>query len=276
MPRIVRFRDLEQTWSTHRAREPGFMRWLVTWVGGPAGHINTNPGVAVESSNCAIGLMLLPRGQRQSGKHIHSVTEIYVVLEGLLEGFDASGHPHGAGPMDCTVIPPGCPHGVRNCGLDDVLLVWVHDDIEADGVSAYFPDDHPFADVPAIEVVRYADMMPDAPVPGARGPGTRPWSANWVAGLAGSPDPGEGVAVPNARVAVGITLLDPGHHIPAASLEVTRFYLVTEGEAIVDQQTGTATLTRLDGIQFPAGEPLALRNGGPCTLRLLWVDCPAD
>ena len=274
MPRIIRFSDLDPTWSTHRAREPGFMRWLVTWVGGPSGHINTNPGVALESTNCAIGLMGLPKGQRQSGKHIHSVTEIYIILEGMLEGFDASGELHRAGPMDCTSIPAGCPHGVRNCGTDDVLLVWVHDDIEADGVSAYYPDDHPFGDVPAIEVVSHVDMLPDAPAPGARGPDMLPWSANWVAGLAGSPDPGRGGAAFNARVAIGTTVLEPGRSIPVATMGVTRFYLVTEGEALVDLQPGSATLARLDGIQFLAGEPIALRNSGPGSLSLLWVDSP--
>lgn len=265
MPHIVRFSDLEQTWTTHRAREPGFMRWLVTWVGGPAGHINTNPGVALESTKCAIGLMCLPRGQRQSGKHIHSVTEIYIVLEGMLEGFDASGHLHRAGPLDCTAIPAGCPHGVRNCGMDDVLLVWVHDGIEADGVSTYFPDDHPFGDVPAIEVVRHADLLPDMT--------TR--SAQWIAGLAGSPDPERTGAAFNARVAIGSTVLEPGHGTPIAPMEITRFYLVTQGQAVVDLQTGSATLARLDGIQFAAGEPIALRNSGQASLSLLWVDCPA-
>ena len=276
MPRIVHFRDLEPTWSTHRAREPGFMRWLVTWVGGPAGHINTNPGVALQSSRCAIGLMCLPRGQRQSGKHIHSVTEIYIILEGTLEGFDASGQPHRAGPMDCTVIPAGCPHGVRNCGMDDVLLVWVHDGIEADGVSAYFPDDHPFGDVPTIEVVRFADLLADRFAPGACEPGMMRLSVNWVAGLAGSPDPDGGGALSNDRVAVGVTVLEPGQRILVGKMDVTRFYLVTEGEAIVDLQAGAAKLARLDGIQFPAGEPIALRNNGTGGLSLLWFDCPAD
>lgn len=263
MPRIVRFRDLEPTWTTHRAREPGFMRWLVTWVGGPAGHINTNPGVALESSRCAIGLMHLLRGQRQSGKHIHAVTEIYVVLKGTLEGFDASGDLHRAGPMDCTVIPAGCPHGVRNCGTDDVVLVWVHDGIEADGVSTYYPDDHAFGDVPAIELVPLADRLSNG-------------SASWVAGLPGSPTPDAGTAAFNGRVAVGITMLEPGQSLPATLLPVTRFYLVTAGEAAIDRPDGAARLTRLDGIQIPAGETAALRNDGPNRLHLLWVDCPAD
>lgn len=275
MPRIVRFSDLEPTWSTQRAREPGFMRWLITWVGGPPGHINTNPGVALESSNCAIGLMHLPHGQRQFGKHIHGVTEIYVVLEGMLEGFDASGQPHLAGPLDCTAIPVGCPHGVRNCGEDDVVLIWVHDNIEADGVSAYFPDDHPFGDVPAIEVVRYADMRANGFAPGAREPSATPWSANWIAGLAGSPKPERSGAVANARVAVGITLLEPGQCLSIVLMHVTRFYLVIQGETTVDLPAGPARMARLDGILFPAGEAMVLHNNGAGSLGLLWVDCPA-
>jgi mannose-6-phosphate isomerase-like protein (cupin superfamily) len=180
MPRIVRFRDLEPSWTTKQAKEPGFMRWLVTWVGGPAGHINTNPGIAIESTQCAIGMMYLPRGQRQAGRHTHGVTEIYVVLQGELEGFDASGHPHRAGPMDCTYIPAGCPHGVRNCGLQDVILIWVHDGIERDGIAIYYADDHEFTNAPPIQLVRFGDLEPDWSDPGARTPGTMRWSVNWV------------------------------------------------------------------------------------------------
>ena len=96
-------------------------------------------------------MMYLPRGQRQAGRHTHGVTEIYVVLQGELEGFDASGHPHRAGPMDCTYIPAGCPHGVRNCGLQDVILIWVHDGIERDGIAIYYADDHEFTNAPPIQ-----------------------------------------------------------------------------------------------------------------------------
>ena len=259
MPSIVRFRDLEPSWSTRRAREPGFMRWLVTWVSGPPGFINTNRGVAIESTSCAIGLMALLNGQRQAGRHVHGVTEIYVVLEGTLEGFDASGQRHRAGRLDCTSIPAGCPHGVRNCGLDDVLLVWVHDGIERDDVAVYYPDDHAFGSVPAIELVRFADLQPDWSAPGAREPGTMRWSVDWVR---------------NGQIAVGMTVLEPGHRIPADPAAMTRFLLVIQGEAIINQPNGAIPLGRLDGLQIPAGDTVPVRNNGPGRLHFLWVDCP--
>ena len=272
MPRIVRFRDLEPSWATKQATEPGYLRWLVTWVGGPAGHVNTNPGTAIESTQCAVGLMYLPRGQRQAGKHVHGVTEIYVVLDGELEGFDASGHPHRAGPMDCTYIPVGCPHGVRNCGLEDVVLLWVHDGIERNGAAVYYPDDHAFANAPPIELVQFQDLAPDASEPGAREPGTMRWSVNWVGGLAGSRNHNPAAAVPNAKVAIGMTVLEPGHKLPAEILAVSRLYLVAGGEAVADIGAGATPLARLDGLHLPAGETAVLRNHGPQPLRLIWVD----
>lgn len=272
MPRIVRFRDLEATWTTRQAREPGFMRWLVTWVGGPAGHINTNPGTAIESAQCAIGMMYLPRGQRQAGKHVHGVTEVYVVLQGELEGFDASGHPHRAGPLDCTYIPVGCPHGVRNCGMDDVVLIWVHDHIERNDAAVYYADDHDFGDVPPIDLVRFADLQPDWSAPGAREPGTMRWSVDWVGGMAGSADAAPGTAASNSKIRIGMTVLEPGHRVPALAQPMTRFYLVAHGEAITDAGSGTTTLGYLDGLHLPGGETAVLRNNGPAVLRLLWVD----
>jgi hypothetical protein len=52
---VVRNRDLEPSWSVKQAKEPGFMRSLITWVGGPEGYINTHPDNAVISQNSAIG-----------------------------------------------------------------------------------------------------------------------------------------------------------------------------------------------------------------------------
>ena len=276
MPRIIRFQDLEPSWTTKQAKEAGFMRWLVTWVGGPEGHINTNPEVAVESKNCAVGMMYLPRGQRQAGKHTHGVTEIYVILQGELEGFDASGHPHRAGPLDCTYIPVGCPHGVRNCGTEDVILFWVHDGVERNGTAVYYPDDHVFTDAPAIDLLRYADLEPDWSAPGAREAGTMRWSANWVAGLPGSPARQAGGSIANSKIAIGMTVLEPGHTQPAMALPVARLYLVAGGEAITDIGAGNTRLTHLDGLHLAPGETAALRNNGPDTLRLFWVDAPCS
>lgn len=246
MHRIVRFRDLEPTWTTRRAREQGFRRWLVTWVGGPGGHINTNPAVAIPSTQCAIGLMVLPPGQRQSGKHVHRVTEIYIVLEGTVEGFDGTGETHRAGPMECTYTPPGCPHGVRNSGAEDVVLVWVHDGIERNDAAVYYEDDHAFGDVPAMTLLR---------LPGPSG--------EWVD------------VARNERVAVGLLLLEPGEAIPPLSQPKTRFYLVIEGEMEVSG-SGDRTLSRFDGLNVPAGEPAALRNSRVGRLRLLSVTSPAE
>ena len=269
MPRLIRFRDLEPTWTTKQAREAGFMRWLATWVGGPPGHINTNPGVAVESDRIAIGMMYLPRGQRQAGVHTHSVTEIYVILQGELEGLDASGHPHRAGPLDCTYTPPGCPHGVRNCGMQDVVLIWIHDGIERNGTAVYYPDSHHFGDVPSMAVVPFAGLDADWSGPGARTPGTMHWSTRWVQAGGGTLTGG---AIRNDRISIGMTVLDPGHSLPADPLPMTRHYLVIGGTAITPYQDRNEVLTWLDGLYVPSGETVVFRNNGPEPLRLLWVE----
>jgi len=271
--RIIRFNDLAPSWETKQARQAGYMRWLVSWVGGPKGYINTNPDEAVESTQCAIGMMYLPRGQRQSGKHVHGVTEIYVVLDGELEGFDASGQPHRAGPMDCIYIPPGCPHGVRNCGLDDVVLIWVHDGIERNDAATYYADDHRFSDAPPIRLIPFTALEADYRESDARTPGTMRWSVNWVSGLSGSPEPTSTSAAHNEKVAIGLTVLEPGNGMTLTALSVTRLYLVIEGQAIVRQPQNNTSLGHLDGLHIPAGETAALRNNGPSLLRLLWVDC---
>ena len=109
-PAIVRFNDLEPVWYLPRAKEPGFMRWLVTWLGGPEGYVNPSRGVAAENQDMAVGYMSLAVGQRQDGLHAHTVAEIYVVLAGQLLGWDGRGESHLAGPGDCVYIPKGDCH----------------------------------------------------------------------------------------------------------------------------------------------------------------------
>src|ERR1700722_2477306 len=142
--RTIRNKDLAPTWSVKQAKEPGFMRSLITWVGGPAGYINTNSDNAVISQNSAVGLMRMPVGNRQAGVHVPSVAEIYVILRGEAESFDGVGNKHRAGPLDCLYIPAGVPHGVRTVGDADLDLIWVHDAIEKVGVSTYLDGPGPF------------------------------------------------------------------------------------------------------------------------------------
>jgi hypothetical protein len=81
------------------------------------------------------------------------------------------------------------------------------------------------------------------------------WSVVWV---------GDGAGIGNAKVSIGMTVLEPGHSCPAVGL----LCLVVEGEAI----TGGATLGHLDGLYLVPGETALLRNNGPRVLRLLRVD----
>ena len=113
------------------------MRWLISWVGEHAGYINSSPKKAVENDEIGVGYMYLPVGQRQKGLHYHMITEIYMMSKRYLEGYDGSGISHRAGPMDLIYIPPGVPHSVRNCGSEDVELIWLHDGVEAQGVTVY-------------------------------------------------------------------------------------------------------------------------------------------
>jgi len=92
--RVIRDLDLEPSWDLKQAKEPGFMRSLTTWVGGPKGYINSNLDHSVISERCAVGLMRMPVGNRQPGVHVHSVTEIYVILKGQVESFDGVGNRH--------------------------------------------------------------------------------------------------------------------------------------------------------------------------------------
>jgi len=159
--------------------------------------------------------------------------------------------------------------------MDDVVLIWVHDGIERNDAAVYYADDHPFGDVPPIDLVRFADLEAAYPEPDARQPGTMRWSVNWVGGLAGSDDPCPAGAVRNNKISIGMTVLEPGHSIPAAVRPVPRLYLVVEGQAITKVGGVNTTLGYLDGMHLPPGEAAALRNNGPSVLRVLWVDSRA-
>jgi mannose-6-phosphate isomerase-like protein (cupin superfamily) len=247
MAEIIRYRDLEPARHVPGAKEPGFMRWLITWVGGPAGHINTNRDVAKVSQNTVVGMMNLPVGQRQKGLHYHSVAEIYIILRGELEGYDGRGHIPRAGPMDCMYIPAGVPHGVRNSGLEDCDLIWIHDGIEIVGTSVYYMDGIVTGppQVDDITIVSFKDLEPSYGAHRAKEVGHMRWMINWVAGGPGFENFSPSCAAPSNNVAIGMTVLQPGQKSVPHSHEDAEVYVVMRGKGVMNLGNWTVFIFQL-------------------------------
>jgi len=274
--RIVRNDDLEPTWTVKQAKEPGFMRSLITWVGGPEGYVNTNPEVAVISQDSAIGLMRMPIGNRQAGVHVHSVTEIYVILKGEAESFDGVGNKHRAGPMDCLYIPAGVPHGVRTVGGEDLDLIWLHDAIERLEVSVYLDGPGPFPADDEVRLVKFRDMIANWEGENAKVGGNLRWTADWVSATpvatdTGAAHAGEGQAVRNDRLAIGITVILPGNSNLEHRHPHTETYIILSGTGAVSHLGEAHHLGRLDAVYYPAEVPHAIRNTGDQPLYVLYA-----
>lgn len=268
---IIRNQDLEPAWTVKQAKEPGFLRSLITWVGGPEGYINTNPAEAARSLDATLGLMRMPVGNRQAGVHVHSVTEIYVILKGEVESFDGVGKTHRAGPLDCLYIPKGVPHGVRTVGDTDLELIWFHDAIEKNGVSVYLDGSGPFPAEDEVRLIAFDGLQPDWSGQGAKLGGTLHWTANWVA-AAGSPvNHNPGAAVVNATLAAGVTAILPWNSGPLHSHGFAETYLILSGSGAVHSGDDVAHLGRLDAVRFRSGEEHRIRSTGAETLYLFWL-----
>jgi len=256
------------------------MRWLISWVGGREGYINSNPGKAVENEDIGVGLMYLPVGQRQKGLHYHEVTEIYVIIKGHLEGYDGTGKPHRAGPLDLINIPAGVPHGVRNCGSEDVVMIWLHDGVEKKGVTVYCETEEDIANAPGkeeISIVSLKDLEPCWSLPRAKEPEFLRWSVNWIGGPSGFQNLNPGLAVESEKIAVGLTVLLPGHkQVPVTHREVSETYIIVAGKTIVDIGHGSTEVGYLDGLYFPPGNRHALRNHGSEPAYIVWAHSKAN
>lgn len=270
--RIVRNRDLEAFWGVKRATEPGFMRSLINWMGGPEGHINTNPGVAVESRDCAVGIMDMGTGNRQPGVHVHTMNEIYVILEGEVESIDGVGNRHIAGRFDCLFIPKGVPHGVRTVGEADVSLLWVNDDIEKWGAAVYLegPGPHPADD--EIALVSFRDLEPDWSE--AKAAGQLRWNVSWVAGDRCGPNFNPGIAAARGRIGLSLCVIEPANGIDEIPVG-NQLLVVVGGEAVASADGRRETLGQRDAIFCPAGARLSLRALDRAPLYLIRLMEPA-
>jgi len=269
---IIRWNDLEPQWHVPGAKEPGFMRYLVSWVGGPKGFVNPNKDVAYISQNTVVGMMNLPVGQRQKGLHYHSITEIYVILKGELESFDGTNKTHRAGPGDCIYIPAGVPHGVRNSGTEDCDLIWIHDGIEKIGTSVYYFDGIvKIPQVDEITMIRYSDLEPSYATHRAKEIEYMRWVISWVGGKDGYENFNRGIAAESEKVAIGMTVLQPGQKSVPHEHDDAEIYVVMRGKALIKLEKGNQEIGKLDGVYIPAGKVHGIRNHGDEPLHLLWV-----
>ncbi|KAH8701511.1 RmlC-like cupin domain-containing protein [Talaromyces proteolyticus] len=249
------------------------MRWMISWVAGPTGYCNSNPGDAVLSYNASVGFMHLPSANRQQGRHYHSVSEIYIILRGHVLGYDGHGVTHRAGPLDCIYIPRGVPHGVRSCGEGPVDLIWVHDAIERKGISKYWdesmanPQDESKEE---IKVLPLNDLEPNWDYEHTKEPGQNHWSINWVGGVKGSTNFSPALALHNDKVAVGLTVIPPGNK-QVMTRPIAELNVVVRGKVVVDIGNGYEELHRMDAVYIPAGNSRTLRNNGDEESYIVWV-----
>lgn len=244
------------------------------------GFINASPGKAVENEDIGVGFMYLPVGQRQQGLHYHEVTEIYIIVKGNLEGYDSTGNPHRAGPMDLINIPAGIPHGVRNCGSEDVEMIWLHDGVEEKGVTVYCETDEDVKKAPGkkpISIVSLKDLEPCWSLPRAKEPEFLRWSVNWIGGPTGFQNLNPGLAVESEKIATGLTVLMPGHkQVPVTHREVSETYIIIGGKTVVNLGEGNTEVGYLDGLYFPPGLTHSLRNHGREPAYIVWAHSKAN
>ncbi len=275
---IVRNRDLEAFWGVLRAKEPGFMRTLITWMGGPEGYINTNPGTAIESRHCAVGLMDMAPGNRQPGVHTHTVTEIYVILEGTVESIDGVGNRHIAGPLDCLYIPKGVPHGVRTVGDTPVKLLWVNDDIERWGVSLYQEGPGPHLpinpDEPEASLIPFVGLEPSWSGSRAKEPGFMRWNISWVGGVQTGPNYNPDRAARNARVGLSLYVVQPANRMSDAAAPGNALHVVVRGRGVLASRSEPQVVGPQDAIFCPAGECVDLRALDDTPLYLVRIQEP--
>jgi mannose-6-phosphate isomerase-like protein (cupin superfamily) len=279
--RIVRNRDLEASWGVLRAKEPGHMRSLITWMGGPEGYINTNPGIAIESRHCAVGLMDMGPGNRQPGVHTHTMTEIYIILEGTVESIDGVGNKHIAGPLDCLYIPKGVPHGVRIVGDQHVKLLWVNDSIERWGVSVYQegPGPHPSNNPqePEVSLIPFLGLEPNWSAPRAKEAGFLRWHVSWVGGEGTGASYNPDRAARNNRVGLSLCVLQPANRMHDAAACGNALHVVVRGRGVVAPGGQPQVVGPQDAIFCPAGEIVDLRalDTGPLYLVRIQEPLPA-
>ena len=85
------------------------------------------------------------------------------------------------------------------------------------------------------------------------------------------PDYNPGTSVPNERLAVGVTVIQPGNSHVVHTHTHPETYVIMRGAAAFRQDGETVELHRLDAVYFPPGAPHTIRNAGDEPLYVMWV-----
>lgn len=266
---VIRQSELEPKFHTPKAKEPGYIRWMTTHIGGGPGYINSNPEQSIISDNIVFGMMGFPAAQKQYGLHAHTVTEIFVVLKGEMTSFDGNGGVHRAGPLDCIVLPPGCYHGLANLGREDVLVLVIHDRLERKGSAQY--TDESRLPCPAMQLVSFRELEPNWQGHMAKQTGYLRWLASWLGGFNGL-DFHPGQSIKNEHAALGFMGMMPYNKQPRHRNESGVVYFVAQGNIAVSGPGGREEIAGLyDTIYVPPGEEHAVRNVSGEIAHIVWM-----
>jgi mannose-6-phosphate isomerase-like protein (cupin superfamily) len=244
---------------------------MISWVGGGEGYVNSNPHDSCKSKHSSVGLMHIPRGNRQRGLHYHSVAEIYVILKGEVMGWDGYGEVVRAGPLDCIYIPAGAPHGVRSVGGEEVDLIWIHDAIEKKGTSVYWNDTMPNPQTEPVQLVKFSDLEPNWATYDIKDPGHMHYMLSYVGGRLGNLNFNRNVAAESDNVGIGLLAIDPGNKQDMNTGATSELYILIRGKVIIKSDQKNEEMEYLDGLFLPAGSSRCIRNCGQEQALLVWV-----
>jgi mannose-6-phosphate isomerase-like protein (cupin superfamily) len=270
---VVRFEDLVPTYNTPHAKEKGYRRNLKTYVGGPEGFSNSNPEVAVVNDKIIVGVMNLPVGQRQYGVHKHSVAEIYIILKGKVASIHSLGNEEIAGPLDCLYMPAGAYHAVRNCGYEDVELLYICDDLEKKGTSKYLADESGLNGEKSdpVKIVRYKDLVPNWNSVNATIPGYLRWLVSYVVGPKGYFNNNPEMSIENTKINLGVMGLLPGNMQVSHKHPIAEVYFVYNGRFSTEINGENVELGPMDCVYFPAETYHSIRCLGPETGKIIYL-----
>jgi mannose-6-phosphate isomerase-like protein (cupin superfamily) len=278
-PRLIRWTELAPRWVVPHSKEAGYLRFNVSYVGGPPGFVNIHPETGLISSRTAIGLMWMPAGQRQFGLHRHTVAESYVILQGTVESIEPTaaaaehaGEDHLAGTLDLMHMPAGSPHASRTVGAEDVMLLWFHDGVEREDAAIYYEEDDPeLAGMPLAQVVKADALAPSWDDPGAREAGTMRMATSYIGGPDGFLNYNRGQAVVSDRNAAGLIEIPPGNAEAPRTYGSPRYCIVASGTAAVVGHPELPFAEKWDMLVLPQTGAYAIRTVGIEPLRMISI-----